>query len=348
MKGSIHALLFILLTAFVSCNRDSSSGRGGKVLSEEKHPGNDQEVSLVMKRFEQDLFAIRKESFQADTLRMRKKYGDFMDLYFSRIIKIGSTNNPLFQQNLDGFLNDPDIRSVSQSVTTRFADLGAEQNKLMNAFDIYKKLFPDSLTPDVYTMISGFSYNIVTTDSALGIGLDMYLGTDSRYYELLGLPKYKSDQMHRARIVPDAIRAYLLASWEMPDPYQDLVTRMIYHGKILYLSSLMLPDLPESELLGYTEKQWAWCKKEEARIWGHFIDRKLFYSTDFNDEVAYMNDGPFTKGFPPEAPARIGAWLGLQLVKSFMEKNEVELKDLMKEKDARIIFSKSKYKPERS
>jgi hypothetical protein len=347
VKGCIPAYLIILLTTLWACD-NAPNGTDLKDNTLANQQETNKTDSIVFLRFEKDLFGINLNNFQADTTRLRKKYGSFTDLYFNRIIRIGNPGNPMFQQNLGGFLQDPDIRSVYQAIQTNYPNLDAEKKQLEEAFGRYRAIFPDSLIPHIYTMLSGFSYNIVTADSALAIGLDMYLGADSRFYELLTFPKYKSAQMHRGRMVCDAIRAYLLSCWEMDDTYHDLVTRMIYQGKIYYLEQMLLPQKNEADILGYTAEELKWCYDNEARIWSHFIDRKLFFSTDFNNEVAYINDGPFTKGFPEEAPARIGVWLGLQLVKSYMDKNEADIHKLMQQKDARLIFSKSKYKPGRA
>jgi hypothetical protein len=60
----------------------------------------------------------------------------------------------------------------------------------------------------------------------------------------------------------------------------------------------------------------------------------------------FTNDGPFTGSISKECPPRIAMWIGWQIVKSYMDHNEqVSLEELMNEKDAQKILSKSKYKP---
>jgi uncharacterized protein YjaZ len=126
----------------------------------------------------------------------------------------------------------------------------------------------------------------------------------------------------------------------------ELVEHMIYQGKMIYSTQQFLPNKSEANLLSYSESELEWCSNNEEKIWSHFIDKKLFFSKDFNNQLVYINDGPFTKGFPPEAPARIGVWLGFQLVKSYMNKyKDVTLPELMQEQDAHKIFNSSGYKP---
>jgi uncharacterized protein YjaZ len=61
-----------------------------------------------------------------------------------------------------------------------------------------------------------------------------------------------------------------------------------------------------------------------------------------------MADGPFTAEFSKDAPARLGEWLGWQIVREYYEKNpEVTLQLVMTETDAQKILSNSGYKPEK-
>jgi hypothetical protein len=243
-------------------------------------------------------------------------------------------------------LNDPDIKSVYAECLKQYPDLREEEKALSEAFGRYHRIFPDSLIPKLVSMISGFNYTIATSDSVLAIGLDMYLGSKCRFYELLTMPQFKTQNMNRRNIVPDAIRGYLMAAFPMNAKTDDLISWMIYHGKIAFLSQLLLPELSEALILGYTNKQAAYNAESESRIWAHFVDKQLFYSKDFNDQVNYINDGPFTPGFTKDTPPRMGVWLGLQLVKKYMDQNrQITIPDLMRNSDMHAIFKQSGYKP---
>jgi uncharacterized protein YjaZ len=45
-----------------------------------------------------------------------------------------------------------------------------------------------------------------------------------------------------------------------------------------------------------------------------------------------------------ESPGQVGAWIGWQMVRSFMQNNDMPLENLLKT-NAKEIFIKSKYKP---
>jgi hypothetical protein len=339
--------VLIFLTGLSACSS------GGETQSERLIPELPSEekpiTNLQIARFEKDLFSCTASNFTADTLALRRKYHGFFDLFTSRIIRVGDAQQALFKQNLLGFLNDPDIKSVFAECQKQYGDLKPEEKALSEAFARYHRIFPDSLVPKIVTMISGFNYTVATSDSSLAIGLDMYLGSKCRFYELLAMPQFKTQNMNRDNIVPDAIRGYLMATFPMRSQTDDLISAMLYHGKIAFVSQLLLPDISAARILGYTEKQAEYNRANEARIWSHFVDKQLFYSKDFNDQVNYINDGPFTPGFVKDTPPRMGVWLGLELVKKYMDQNpKITIPELMRNQDMHSIFKQSGYKPPKS
>jgi hypothetical protein len=62
--------------------------------------------------------------------------------------------------------------------------------------------------------------------------------------------------------------------------------------------------------------------------------------------VNYINDGPFTPGFTKDTPPKMGVWLGLQLVKTYMSKHpDFTIPKLLSTKNAHTLFNESGYKP---
>jgi hypothetical protein len=59
-----------------------------------------------------------------------------------------------------------------------------------------------------------------------------------------------------------------------------------------------------------------------------------------------MNDAPFTSPVSQESPGRLGTFIGWQIVKGYMEKNDkLGLKDLMNEENFQKILENSGYRP---
>ncbi|PKP02856.1 MAG: gliding motility lipoprotein GldB, partial [Bacteroidetes bacterium HGW-Bacteroidetes-9] len=55
----------------------------------------------------------------------------------------------------------------------------------------------------------------------------------------------------------------------------------------------------------------------------------------------------FTASFSQESPSRTGAWLGWQIVKSYMKNNDSMIAGLMANANSQEILEKSGYKPKK-
>ena len=124
---------------------------------------------------------------------------------------------------------------------------------------------------------------------------------------------------------------------------------MIYFGKQLYLKDLLLPNYSDAEKMGYTPEQMKWCEENESYMWRYFIEKEMLYSDDQKLIPRFINPAPFSKFYleiDNESPGQVGAWIGWQIVRSYIKNNDVPIADLLKT-DAKEIFVKSKYKPKK-
>jgi len=134
-----------------------------------------------------------------------------------------------------------------------------------------------------------------------------------------------------------------------PSSKRRFIDKMIFEGKKMYLLDLYLPTISNQEKIGYSSDKFNWAKANEQQIWMYFIDRKILFSTDFNLNARFLENGPFSKFYMEQdnlSPGKIGVWLGWQIVRSFMEKNDVSLQELLKMNEDEI-FKKSNYKPKK-
>jgi uncharacterized protein YjaZ len=84
-------------------------------------------------------------------------------------------------------------------------------------------------------------------------------------------------------------------------------------------------------------------------MWRYFIEKELLYSDDQKLIPRFINMAPFSKFYleiDNDTPGRVGAWIGWQIVRSYMENNKVSLQQLLNS-NAKEIFEKSKYKPKK-
>jgi uncharacterized protein YjaZ len=75
----------------------------------------------------------------------------------------------------------------------------------------------------------------------------------------------------------------------------------------------------------------------------------MLYDTDATLARRFIYPAPFSKfylEFDNETPGRVGAWIGWQIVRSYMKNNTVPLQQLLA-MDARELFELSRYKPKK-
>jgi hypothetical protein len=327
---SLRYIIFCFVASVSSCRDDKKSVDVSQV-----------DVTVRADRFEKDLAEnVQNISFLAS------KYGSFFELYTYQLLKMGTPDTALLQTRLSDFVHDPDITSIYSDARQVFADFSDVDAALTDAFRHYRYHFPGKIIPRVITYISGFTYAVVCADSTLGIGLDMYLGSNSKYYPSLQLPEYKIQKMERAYIAADAMRGWAQSEWEQDAAQTDLLSQMIYQGKIQYFLDLMLPVADDTVKFGYTQKQLAWCTASEKSIWSFLVDNKLLFSSESKQVGKFVNDGPTTNGFPKESPGNIGAWIGFRIVDAYMGKQQgISPAQLMADNDYKKIFRDAGYKP---
>lgn len=305
------------------------------------------DLEVKVHRFDRELFETNPDSIFRGRLKFEEEYGDFFQRYIENVIGIGQIDDPGIADSLRKFINDPYITELYNDVKKAYPDLSWLNEGLTDAFKHYKFYFPEKIIPKPVAFISGLNYAMVTTDSVLGIGLTMYLGRHYKNYAMMGFPEYKTANMNAANILPDAVKGWVSTEIDFEPSGKDLLAQIVHQGKMMYILDAILPKVEDSLKIGYTSQQMEWCKNNEANIWAHFIDKELLFSTDFKEVVKYMNEGPFTPGFPRESPSKTGTWMGWQIVRAYMDRQEnIDLNKLIGT-DARVILKESKYKPKK-
>jgi hypothetical protein len=300
-------------------------------------------VSLSAQRFEEDLAAHHD-----NIAFLQNRYGSFFDLFVQQIVPFRFSDTTSLKPLLKDFVNDADIKNIYADARKIYSDFSAQEKKISEAFRYYKFYFPDKIIPELLTLISGFNYGVVAADSVLGIGLDMYLGDTSRYYPSLQFPSYKIKRLRQEYIATDAMKSWLQTEFPENANQVDLLSAMIYHGKILFALDALMPDAHDTLKTGYTGKQLSWCIDNEKNIWSFFIENNLLYSIDPGQVAKFIGEGPTTNGFPKESPGNLGQWLGWQIVSSYMQQHaEKSPADLLADYDYKKIFREAKYKPKK-
>ncbi|NRT13845.1 gliding motility-associated lipoprotein GldB [Flavobacterium sp. 28A] len=238
-------------------------------------------------------------------------------------------------------------RELYGEVQKKYSVIDPVKTDLTALVQHLKYYFPKTKTPKLITIISEMDYTnkAIYADSLVIVSLEMYLGKEHRFYEF---PNYIKQNFEEKQIMADVVSSFSKRKIT-PDVSKNFLSRMVTAGKELYLKDLLLPEYSDADKIGYTPEQIKWCEENENYMWRYFIEKQMLYSDDQKLTSRFVGPAPFSKFYleiDNESPGQVGAWIGWQIVRSYMENNEVSLQQLL-ELNAKEIFEKSKYKPKK-
>jgi hypothetical protein len=332
VKAVIH--LLIVISAF-SCRNDAKDGRPDAV-----------QIDFSIERFDKELFSLNADSLAGEIPVLYEKYDDFLDIFSYHIIRIGSPASIDYAANLKMFLTDPLNLTVYDSTCNVFPNLEPYESQFRDAFRRYKFHFHDAEVPRVVSYISRFNHSVFTVGNYIGIGLDRYLGAGCRYYDLIGLPEYMQQTMAPEYLVPEALATWARDRFPYNDSVDNVLAHLVHEGKLLYFVSTLLPETPMYQILGFSEQQMSWCRKNEDQMWVYLVENKLVFSQDPMDIQKLTGPSPFTSFFSVESPGRAAVWNGYQIFAAYAKRNpELSLPGLMKADNYQEILRLSRYNP---
>ena len=182
----ISFLYIVVAVLFYGCTSDPMKVDVTEVIVPE----------LTINRMEEDVFNMDTIHINDEVKKLRSKYGKFFNSYIIGILNNGGMPDSSKTNMLKRFISDRDMREAYTDCKKQYADIDFLKQDFTDCFKYHKHYFPKKNLPKVVTMMSGFNYSVVTLDSTIAIGLEMYLGADNKFYNALGLPFYKKKNMH--------------------------------------------------------------------------------------------------------------------------------------------------------
>ena len=317
-------VLFLTVALLFSCNSDK------------------EKVDLKVNRFEKKLFEINDENIEGLET-------DSFNYYFSTyILPKGTLTDVQYHHKLLEFTNDDNIREAYDSVVLLFSDFSEIEEELEFAFGKFSVDFPSYPIPEITTFFGGNIHGVVTYDNNIAINLEHYLGKNSKFTNMYGDPEYLRFQKQKKFIFSNVMEVWLDNYFQKHLLGRDLLSQLIYKGKIMYCIDKMLPELPMEEKFRFSKAQMDWVEEKEVDIWQHIVHEDLLFSTDENKFRSFINYAPSVKGLPSKSPSRVGYYIGYRMVSEYMDNNEIDIEDLMRLTDSRQFLSQSKYKPKKN
>ena len=334
MRYPFYAIIFVLLL-ITGCSTDPLDV-----------DVSDIELDLEFERFEQKMFeATSPQEMTAINKELIDFGGELYEFYVFELLRSGSVYDDSIGTYLYYFVKDSSMEMAYEDISAEFRDFETEQDQIINMFKHLKYHLPDEPMPTrVITYNSAFNYGVISTDSMIGIGLDMYLGQFNRIIQQLGFPIYMKEKMEKEYLPVDVGHSWLATNILGDNPDDTFLKSMIYYGKLFYVLDAMMPDLPDHLKARYTEEEYNWALASEANIWQYIKDMNWVYSTEMKVKLRFFEEAPTTVGIE-DSPGRIGRFMGWQMIRQYMEKNEeVTVLELINE-TSESKFLKT-YKPE--
>jgi len=307
---------------------------------------SDIDAELVTHRFDKDLFMLDLDTIDKAISTFYSRYGAFFDVYNVHVINIGPASDRHYDSYLSMFINNPQNVEVYDFAQQVYDDTETLENSLQDAFRRYLYHYPDSAIPEIIFFIGGFNHRLFTVNQYVGVGIDQYLGTECRFYSMMGTAEYMIRNKIPEKIPSDVANVWGSSLYGYNDAKDNVLSRMIYGGQLMYFTEALLPEEADSLKIGFTASQLSFCKKNEKQMWTYLIENELLFSTDQLVIKRLVEDAPTTYYFPDESPGKAAVWLGWQIVREYAKKHpDLSLDEIMQENDYQKILRESKYTP---
>lgn len=206
-------------------------------------------------------------------------------------------------------------------VESRMGDLTDLEVSLGNLEYAFSKNLPSLRFPKrVFGIVTPYDQSLMIADTVMFIGLNHYLGADYEGYG--GFDDYRRRMKTRSRLPYDVAEALVCTTFPFDDGNRPTVaSRMLYEGAVVKAVLDAVAGAAPADALGYTPQQYEWAESHEAELWHDLVGREMVYSIDPTVAERLVAPAPYTSVFSPESPGRIGRYIGLKLVESYLEKH---------------------------
>ena len=328
-------MLVVLIVVMTSCHKKNRF----EIDTKQNH------YTVKIHRFDRDLLSLDAKNMDKGLKKLYADYPEFLPLFVNEIADTTAKDTSAVKTVFTKFLTDSVFAKANRKTLKTFGDISDIEKEVSDAYTYIHYYFPEVKLPELYLFVSGFNRSVIMNKELIAVGADFYLGSDFPAYSGIAY-KYQINNMRRECLASDIVSATLFRMFPMNSSQYRLLDNMLFRGKVMYLMSVFMPNEKQEGIIGYTPEQLTWCKTHEKQVWAATIDQKHLFSTDVTLIQKYMNDAPFTATISQDSPGRLGTWIGLQIVESYMKHNPaVSIRNLMNENNYQKMLEQSDYRP---
>jgi hypothetical protein len=282
--------------------------------------------------------------FESDLAKLVQAYPQFSADYFNRILMRSSKKE---SKKILAFYKA--YLPIYQA-TTKIQAFKKATPEIEEAFKRFHYYFPSYRLPTQLIFFIGplETYGNVVTKDGLAIGLQLYMGAESSWYDSEQIstiyPRYISRQFAPEYIVVNSIQNILNDYDPLALNGKQLIDQMIETGKRQYILSQCLPTASDTLLLGYTGNQLKAIDENKGDIWTFLSSQNRLFSVDPNLTSSILTEAPYNDYFGEDIPGNVGKYIGYRIVQSWMSqqngKSKNNLNQLLK-MPAKTIFDQA-------
>lgn len=253
----------------------------------------------------------RIDLFVSDGLGTADSLQPGLDMYF-KLMGVDSVDCDVALDMLRGSevtkVFGADVRSRFSAADSIGIELGKAKKRLSD-------ILPDIKISQVYGVVTPYMQSVMVSDSVIFVALNHYLGADYPGYSMM--PVYSARFKVPQRVVPDVVEALVRINYPYEPCDGTLLERMLYEGAVVKVVSTVLDN--DWELaLGYSADQLKEADDEREAVWKALAVHRLLYSDSPVDISSFFDLSPFTRVGDIVLPPRIGRYIGLSIIESYL------------------------------
>ena len=218
------------------------------------------------------------------------------------------------------YVNSEAVKMFTPEVEDVFNDIADLENVLGGVKQNMKKELPHINMCEIYSIVSPYNQSIYIADSTMLLALNHYLGVEHKAYD--GFEEYIK-KTKQAKYIPYDIVEATIGTF---NPYETtgdemVLSKVLFAGAIVEAKMRIVPEASLSLALGYDEKELEWVEDNQQQLWNALVSKELLYSTSYMDINQLLSLTPCSSILHPQAPGRVGRYLGYKIIRAYLEKN---------------------------
>ncbi|MDE7386275.1 MAG: hypothetical protein K2N28_03965 [Muribaculaceae bacterium] len=174
---------------------------------------------------------------------------------------------------------------------------------------------PELKVTNVYGIASPYMQSVIVSDSTVLVALNHYLGSDYPGYETM--PSYVREGKTPTRLPADVAEAVVRVRYPYSPVEGTLLERMLYEGAVAEVVAQATGN--DGDALGYSIADLDTADHRLKDVWYTLASDGLLYSTADGEISRLVSPAPFSRVGSIELPSKIGRYIGLQIIRSYIK-----------------------------